>query len=527
MTRRSGRLIFRQVKRAAIFAALFVCAPMSLPAQEMTVLSRTGGMEISGDYLGFDGRYLRMETAHGEVTVDYASVTCTGDVCPDEGHVPVVQIAGARRMGEVLLPALVEGFALSRGYEFRREEWGDDLFDYVLTNDDEGEQIRFRFRLSSTDAGFVDLLEDRADLVMSVREVRAEERQQALDAGLGDLSGADRSRIIALDGLVPIVSAAQDRRAIALEDLAAAFAGEIADWEALGGPAGPIGLHLMAHEDGQAQGFVDEVLGVAGVELSDSVQRHRDAGALAAAVSEDPGALGVVPYQLNGDARALAVTGRCGLSSVAELQTLKTEDYPLTMPLFLYQPMRRLPPLGTEFLAWLRTSRAHFIVRRAGFVDLGADPIPIDDQGRRFAGAILAAGEEVGLADLKRMVRAFEDKQRLSTTFRFEVGSTRLDAQSRSNIYQLAREIADGVHSGETLLLAGFSDGNGPAVANRALAAARAESVLRNLVAALGGTLPDRVRIRTMAFGEALPMGCDDTEWGRQTNRRVELWVDR
>ena len=21
-------------------------------------------------------------------------------------------------------------------------------------------------------------------------------------------------------------------------------------------------------------------------------------------------------------------------------------------------------------------------------------------------------------------------------------------------------------------------------------------------------------------------MGCDDTEWGRQMNRRVELWVD-
>jgi phosphate transport system substrate-binding protein len=27
------------------------------------------------------------------------------------------------------------------------------------------------------------------------------------------------------------------------------------------------------------------------------------------------------------------------------------------------------------------------------------------------------------------------------------------------------------------------------------------------------------------AFGEAMPMACDDTAWGRQVNRRVEVWV--
>jgi len=27
------------------------------------------------------------------------------------------------------------------------------------------------------------------------------------------------------------------------------------------------------------------------------------------------------------------------------------------------------------------------------------------------------------------------------------------------------------------------------------------------------------------AFGEALPMGCDDSAWGRQVNLRVEVWV--
>jgi phosphate transport system substrate-binding protein len=42
-----------------------------------------------------------------------------------------------------------------------------------------------------------------------------------------------------------------------------------------------------------------------------------------------------------------------------------------------------------------------------------------------------------------------------------------------------------------------------------------------------GGAFPKVVTVETEAFGEALPMGCDDTEWGRQMNRRVELWVSQ
>ena len=34
-----------------------------------------------------------------------------------------------------------------------------------------------------------------------------------------------------------------------------------------------------------------------------------------------------------------------------------------------------------------------------------------------------------------------------------------------------------------------------------------------------------RVDMDATAFGEALPMACDDSEWGRQVNRRVEVWL--
>jgi len=35
----------------------------------------------------------------------------------------------------------------------------------------------------------------------------------------------------------------------------------------------------------------------------------------------------------------------------------------------------------------------------------------------------------------------------------------------------------------------------------------------------------ERIKLELEAFGEAMPMACDDTAWGRQVNRRVEVWV--
>jgi phosphate transport system substrate-binding protein len=34
-----------------------------------------------------------------------------------------------------------------------------------------------------------------------------------------------------------------------------------------------------------------------------------------------------------------------------------------------------------------------------------------------------------------------------------------------------------------------------------------------------------RVRLDVDAFGEAMPMACDDSTWGAKANRRVEVWV--
>jgi len=53
----------------------------------------------------------------------------------------------------------------------------------------------------------------------------------------------------------------------------------------------------------------------------------------------------------------------------------------------------------------------------------------------------------------------------------------------------------------------------------------RAEAVRDAVIKAAETANPDSLQIEVAAFGEALPMACDDSDWGRQVNRRVEVWL--
>ena len=193
--------------------------------------------------------------------------------------------------------------------------------------------------------------------------------------------------------------------------------------------------------------------------------------------------------------------------------------------MFLYFPARRLPQLARDFLSFTRSPTAQIVIRRAGFVDQTPEEIPVDDQGNRFANAISVAGPETTLEELQRMTATLTPMARLSTSFRFETGSVRLDAQSRSNVQQLARALEVGQYDARRLLFVGFSDGEGAARANREIALRRAEAVRRAVTTAAVTVNLERVTLDVDAFGEALPMACDDSAWGRQANRRVEVWV--
>ena len=512
--------------RAAACAALFLTSlARSLAAQDVTLSSPDGAVEITGTLLGFDGEFYRVQTQFGELTVDGSGVVCDGPGCPSlSGFVAEVTLAGSSAMSEVLLPALIEGFALRNGYQTRRETLPEGNFSHVLLRG-QSPAARFTFLPGTTDGGFAALLADEADMAMALREIRPSEQSAARAAGLGDLTAPGRSRVLALDAFVPVVAPSNPVQEISLPQLAAVFSGEITNWRELGGPDAPVSLHMPVSGSGLAQAVEDKLMAPFGAEFSSEVRRHGRSSALVRQVLVDPFAIGIASYAERGAARMLTLTGPCGFSLQASRRAVKTEDYPLTVPVFLYLPARRLPKVARDFLAYVRGSAAQAVIRRAGFVDQAPELIPVSRQGSRLAKAVLAAEKQAGLEELQRLVASLGDMRRLTVSFRFEPGSARPDAQSRSNIEQLARALEAGEFDAKELVFAGFSDGVGPADGNRKIALQRAGAVRDAVIEAAETADASRVNIRTEGFGEALPMACDDSEWGRQINRRVEVWV--
>lgn len=479
--------------RAAILATLFLVT--GARAQDVTLTARDGSLELSGTMRAYDGAFYRVETDYGLLTLDAQGVVCAGPGCPDlTAFVAEAVIDAAPQVASGLLPALIRGHATEEGLVVKQ---AGGVF--TLSEPASGRDVmRLGLRPGATDA----------DMTLS---------------RLDDPEGG-RARVIALDGIVPLVAPGNPLRTLGLADLAAVLRGEITDWGALGGAEGlPIALHLPA-----AGGDLDRHLGdslAGGAALVPGAIRHGDAADLASAVARDPLALGVGLVSRAGGARVLPLLGSCGAISRATPHALKSGDYPLPAPVFLHIPPRRPPLALRRFLAYLETPAAGGAIRGAGLVDLVPEARGLEAQGERLATAVAAAGTEIDLAELQRLAALMQATRRLSITFRFQDGSAELDSRSRANLRMLARRLEAGLLAGQEVLLVGFSDASGPAAVNRALALRRAETVRAALDGAVRLPRDSLPRIGIESFGEALPIACDDTEAGRRANRRVEVWL--
>jgi len=516
------------VKRAAFAAALLVFSSIqSLEAQDVTLTSRDKSVQIVGNLLGFDGQFYRVETDYGELTVDGSGVECVGPGCPNlKSFVADLDISGAPEIGNLLLPALIEAYAAENGLKTERATESDEKFSITLLQKSDNTTLaRFYFHINSSSEGFADLLADETDIVMSTREITAQERKLAREAGMGDMTRLGRARVLALDALVAIVSNQNPVEDISVLQLSEIYSGKINNWKTIGPQDAAITPYLRDLETGAGAVALQRLLLQESQATASTTRFSTDNFDLSKRVSIDPFGIGLVGRSATLDAKILTLTGPCGRSLRPSRRNVKTEDYPLTTPLFLYLPARRLPKIARDFLSYTRSPAAQFVIRRAGFVDQAPEEIPIDFQGDRLANAISVAGDEMSLSMTRNMIAELRQMRRLTTSFRFETGSVRLDAQSRSNVEQLAGAVEAGIYDGKSLVFIGFSDGEGAADGNLEISKRRAE-VVKNAVQKAAETADfTQLDISVQAYGEAMPMACDDTEWGRQVNRRVEVWI--
>jgi len=112
----------------------------------------------------------------------------------------------------------------------------------------------------------------------------------------------------------------------------------------------------------------------------------------------------------------------------------------------------------------------------------------------------------------------------LALTFKsetmFDVNSTQLKPSAYDEMFRVSKVLNQ--YPQTTLLIAGHTDSTGTEQYNQQLSERRAE-VVKN---ALAGNGVNPARIRTIGYGESKPIASNETEAGRQLNRRVEITIE-
>jgi outer membrane protein OmpA-like peptidoglycan-associated protein len=101
----------------------------------------------------------------------------------------------------------------------------------------------------------------------------------------------------------------------------------------------------------------------------------------------------------------------------------------------------------------------------------------------------------------------------------FAVNSAQLQSAGQQNLRDLAASLQD--YPGTDVLVVGHTDSTGSDEYNQGLSERRADSARTFLLGA--GLEPNRVR--AVGRGESEPIATNDTEAGRQENRRVEVAI--
>jgi outer membrane protein OmpA-like peptidoglycan-associated protein len=108
---------------------------------------------------------------------------------------------------------------------------------------------------------------------------------------------------------------------------------------------------------------------------------------------------------------------------------------------------------------------------------------------------------------------------KLNIIFHFRPGSTKMDDRALADLRRLVALLQNSTYQNRSLLLFGFADNYGGTRSNSIISTQRAQAVAEQMQRQ--GIVPSLVK----GYGNALPIASNDTEDGREQNRRVEVWL--
>lgn len=413
------------------------------------------------------------------------------------------EMKGSNTIGESLAPGLVEEFLKAEGATRTGIVETHTVEKTVLGQFADGSIKGVDIKAHGSSTGFKALTAEDTDIAMSSRRIKEKERVQ-LRSLYGDLKSVDSELTIAVDGLAVIVHPQLEVNTLDTETLARIFAGEIRNWQEIGGPNQKISLFVRDDNSGTFDTFKSLVLKRHNLSLSDYANRYESSGELSDMVFNTSGAIGFIGLSYVNDNKPLALseTG-VALSFKPNLFTVSTEDYVLSRRLYMYYPSNNTNPHARRFIQFVQQNQAQTVVEETGLISL-----KVSDATIRF-----------NRNYPPRYLNMITDSKRLSITFHFDEGTDELDNKAKLDIARLVNYVKE--HQLEDLFLFGFSYESDNEENDKEDSKKLARIIATELEQA--GVKPFYVQ----GYGSKGAIASNGTEDGRNKNRRVEVWIGR
>ncbi|MCD5976657.1 substrate-binding domain-containing protein [Pseudomonas quasicaspiana] len=416
---------------------------------------------------------------------------------------PVLRIHGSNTIDAQLGPALVEGLMRKQGLRDVRTEPGPSVNELrVVGTSTDGKQLKVEIAAHGSGTGFSALRARKADIAASSRPIKEKEIQDL--AEIGNLKSPGAEQVIAIDGVAVILHPGNPIRELTTEQLARVFAGEIRNWQALGGKDGEIHLYVRDEQSGTFETFKELVLLKYGKTLAAGAKRFESSEQLSDEVSGDRNGIGFIGLPYVRHAKAVAVADGESRPMLPTVSLIATEDYPLSRRLYLYLPVEARQPWATALVDFAQSTEGQAIVAQNGFVAQTVQTIKVQATAQMPS-------------EYQTLTR---EAERLSVNFRFAQGSAKLDNKALLDVQRVADYLKQHGKLDQRVTLVGFGDAKSDPQRAQLLSRLRAMAVRREL-------MKSNITLReVVGFGDEMPVAANDLDDGRIKNRRVEVWVD-
>ncbi|MCK6264294.1 phosphate ABC transporter substrate-binding protein [Vibrio sp. ZSDE26] len=224
-----------------------------------------------------------------------------------------------------------------------------------------GEQVFIEIQAPGSSAGVRAAKDGSADLGISSRDLKPEEKSEDL-----------KELVIARDGIAVVVNPQNEVEALTAEQVSAIYKGEISNWKEVGGADKPI-VAITRDTASGTRGAFEDIMSlkkkIGDVKVSAISQRAQVAngnGALKVSVASNPYAIGYISLgTVDSSVQPLSIDG-----AAATVDNVKNGSYKVARP-FLVLYKAGAPSAETQkFLDWMVADEAQAIADKKGYISV-------------------------------------------------------------------------------------------------------------------------------------------------------------